>query len=163
FLNTTLSTVNYDALLIGWDAQALQAGVDFHGGNANFCLGEAARTNMIDNDGWMIADAGLDPNCVNDIIFKNSFEIPVTMFTATAKQFVFDFSLLESIELDNYPHLIAIGLNSEQEQTIKVHIRQLNWQLQIRMKHFYQDEFEDYWATDEWQDIYNTKMTTVSW
>ncbi|VAW46475.1 hypothetical protein MNBD_GAMMA02-1738, partial [hydrothermal vent metagenome] len=50
-----------------------------------------------------------------------------------------------------------------QEQTIKMHIRQFNWQLQIRMSHFYQDEFEDYWATDEWQDIYNTKMTTVSW
>ncbi|MCF6287671.1 MAG: DUF285 domain-containing protein, partial [Proteobacteria bacterium] len=60
FLNTTLSTAKYDALLIGWDAQVLQAGVDFHGGNSTYCLGEAARTNMIDNDSWLITDGGLD-------------------------------------------------------------------------------------------------------
>jgi len=59
------SGTNYDALLMGWDAQALQAGINFHGGNSTYCLGEAARTNMINNDGWMITDAGLDCAVVN--------------------------------------------------------------------------------------------------
>jgi len=43
FLNIALSTANYDALLIGWDAQVLQPGVAFSGGNSTFCNAEAAR------------------------------------------------------------------------------------------------------------------------
>ncbi len=58
FLNATLSTANYDALLTGWDAQNLQSGVTFHGGNSTYCSGEAARTNMINADGWTITDGG---------------------------------------------------------------------------------------------------------
>ena len=55
----TLSTANYDSLLIGWNAQALNPNVRFSGGNSTYCLGEAARTNMIASDGWTITDAGL--------------------------------------------------------------------------------------------------------
>jgi surface protein len=61
FWGATLSTANYDALLIGWDAQALQSGVDFHGGYSTYCAGEAARTHMIDTDYWAITDGG--KNC----------------------------------------------------------------------------------------------------
>ena len=64
FLNVTLSTPNYDSLLIGWNAQALQSGVRFHGGDSLYCDGEAARTNMITADGWIITDDGLD--CGNE-------------------------------------------------------------------------------------------------
>jgi surface protein len=64
FIGATLSTANYDALLIGWDAQALQSGVDFHGGYSTYCAGEAARTQMIDIDGWTIADGGKDCDVV---------------------------------------------------------------------------------------------------
>jgi len=31
FNGATLSTANYDALLIGWEAQTLQPNVNFHG------------------------------------------------------------------------------------------------------------------------------------
>ncbi len=55
-----LSTPNYDALLIGWDAQSLQSGVTFNGGTSNYCTGEAARTNMINTDFWTITDGGKD-------------------------------------------------------------------------------------------------------
>ena len=63
FSGVTLSTSNYDALLIGWDAQNLQSGINFHGGNSLYCAGEAARTNIINNDGWTITDGGKDPVC----------------------------------------------------------------------------------------------------
>ena len=60
FHSVTLSTSNYDALLISWNAQALQAGVTFGGGNSMYCAGEDARTNMISADGWFITDGGID-------------------------------------------------------------------------------------------------------
>ncbi len=58
----TLSTQNYDALLIGWQAQNHQPNVVFSGGNSQYCQGESARIALI-NDGWTITDNGLDPNC----------------------------------------------------------------------------------------------------
>ncbi|MBU0494488.1 MAG: DUF285 domain-containing protein [Chloroflexi bacterium] len=65
FAGATLSTANYDALLIGWDAQTLQSGRTFSGGNSTYCLGAAARANMIaappGGDGWTITDGG--QNC----------------------------------------------------------------------------------------------------
>jgi surface protein len=60
FHNATLSTQNYDALLDGWDAQSLQSGVTFHGGNSTYCAGETARSHMIASDGWFISDGGKD-------------------------------------------------------------------------------------------------------
>ena len=60
FSDAKLSTVNYDALLNGWDAQTLNNGVTFDGGNSTYCAGEAARANMISSDGWTITDGGKD-------------------------------------------------------------------------------------------------------
>jgi surface protein len=64
FSGVTLSTANYDALLIGWDAQVLQAGTVFSGGNSVYSCGtaEAARANMIASDTWTITDGGSVPN-----------------------------------------------------------------------------------------------------
>jgi hypothetical protein len=59
FEGVKLSTENYDALLIGWGAQALQSGVVFSGGNSNFCKGAAARELMISTLGWTITDGGM--------------------------------------------------------------------------------------------------------
>lgn len=61
FFNSTLSTANYNALLIGWNAQVLKSGVIFDGGNSRYSAGgaaEAARTNMITSDMWVITDGG---------------------------------------------------------------------------------------------------------
>ena len=62
FHGATLSPVNYDALLIGWDAQALHSNVTFHGGNSTYCNGESARDDMTDPSGynWTITDGGKD-------------------------------------------------------------------------------------------------------
>ena len=61
FAGVTLAPTNYDALLTGWDAQNLQTGVTFHGGNSLYRSTEAqtARANMISSDGWSITDGGL--------------------------------------------------------------------------------------------------------
>ncbi len=65
FTGVTLSTANYDALLNNWNAQNLQSGVTFSGGNSTYCTAEAARSNMINSDGWNITDAGRDSNCIS--------------------------------------------------------------------------------------------------
>lgn len=67
FLGATLSTANYDALLMGWDLQNLQPNIIFNGGNSNYCAGLIARTNMMTGDGWTITDAGTAAPVVNDI------------------------------------------------------------------------------------------------
>ncbi len=58
FRDVKLSTPNYDALLIGWDAQALQNGVTFNGGFSTYCSGKDARANMTSTDSWNIEDGG---------------------------------------------------------------------------------------------------------
>jgi len=61
FYGVTLSTANYDALLIGWDALDLQNNVTFSGGNSKYSNGAAsiARANIIAIDNWTITDGGL--------------------------------------------------------------------------------------------------------
>jgi surface protein len=58
FSDVTLSTENYDALLVGWNALDLQSNVSFNGGNSQYCNGAIARQSMIDVDGWIITDGG---------------------------------------------------------------------------------------------------------
>ena len=60
FVGAQLSLANYDALLIGWDAQVLQSSVTFSGGSSTYCAGETARGNMISSDSWVITDGGMD-------------------------------------------------------------------------------------------------------
>ncbi len=79
FSGVTLSTANYDALLIGWDAQDLQPNVLFSGGNSQYCAGETARMNMITSDTWTITDGGTASPTVNDLADQNqvnSYTLP---------------------------------------------------------------------------------------
>ena len=69
FRNAALSTANYDALLMGWDAQALHSGVQFDGGASAYCDGETARSHMIHSDGWMITDGGKDCTGLRHLLF----------------------------------------------------------------------------------------------
>jgi surface protein len=59
---TALSTVNYDALLIGWNSlPSLQSNVSFSAGNTKYTAGgaaEAARTNLATTYSWTITDGG---------------------------------------------------------------------------------------------------------
>ena len=59
FLNqATLSTSNYDKLLISWNNLELRDSLSFHGGYSIYCEGGAARVNMISSDIWIIEDGG---------------------------------------------------------------------------------------------------------
>jgi surface protein len=65
FSGTGLSTANYDATLIGWATRGanggiLKQGVNFDGGNSNYCNGLGARNYLINTYKWVITDAGLD-------------------------------------------------------------------------------------------------------
>ncbi len=57
FNGVTLSTVNYDALLIGWQANTHNNNVPFSGGNSKYCLSENER-NLLLADNWTITDGG---------------------------------------------------------------------------------------------------------
>ena len=61
FNGATLSSANYDSLLIGWDALDLHPYVDFDGGNSIYCstAAQVARANMIASDNWTITDGGV--------------------------------------------------------------------------------------------------------
>jgi surface protein len=62
-LDVTLSTANYDSLLIGMEAQSVQNNVPFNGGNSTYSAGAAAtaRANLIADHTWTITDGGLAP------------------------------------------------------------------------------------------------------
>ena len=56
----TLSTSNYDDLLIGWANLTLELGISFDGGNSQYCAGADARQSIVANYGWTIVDGGLE-------------------------------------------------------------------------------------------------------
>ncbi len=64
FNGVTLTVENYDALLNGWGSVSnLQTGVNFNGGNSQYCMGEEARQKLIDDYGWTITDGGKTLDC----------------------------------------------------------------------------------------------------
>jgi surface protein len=60
FNGVTLSTANYDSLLIGWAGlPSLKNAVPFHGGNSTYCTGETARNVTLKTTyAWTITDGG---------------------------------------------------------------------------------------------------------
>ena len=80
FNNAKLSTINYDALLKGLNAQVLQPNLSFSGGNSTYCTAEAERANMIASDMWVITDGGkvassdLDP--ITNVNQADTYTLP---------------------------------------------------------------------------------------
>ncbi|MFX1239434.1 MAG: hypothetical protein ACFE8P_17165, partial [Promethearchaeota archaeon] len=62
FFDATLTTANYDSLLIGWARlTSLQNDVSFHAGGSRYTpdgLAEAARNDLISTYSWTITDGG---------------------------------------------------------------------------------------------------------
>lgn len=59
FSEVTLSTENYDALLLSWSQQDVQTDVIFDAGNSQYSpASEAARSALINTYGWVITDGG---------------------------------------------------------------------------------------------------------
>ncbi len=61
FDGITLSTANYNSLLIGWAAKILEDDVEFDGGNSTYSPGDAdiARQSIITTYNWTITDGGI--------------------------------------------------------------------------------------------------------
>jgi len=62
FSGVTLSTANYNSLLMGWASQNVQNSVSFHGGNSKYSSGEAADARAIltgEPNNWTITDGGV--------------------------------------------------------------------------------------------------------
>ena len=56
FRDITLSTKNYDALLIGWQKQSHRKNVNLGGGKSKYTAKKAR--GKLKNDGWRISDGG---------------------------------------------------------------------------------------------------------
>jgi surface protein len=62
FRDSALSTFNYDSILNSWSQQSVQENVIFGAQGIQYCNGEDARQNLIDNYNWSIFDSGVDVN-----------------------------------------------------------------------------------------------------
>ncbi len=166
FLGVTLPTALYDAILINFNAQSVQAGLSFHGGNSKYCA-VAAHDGLDITHGWTLNDGGQDTlvNCTpqSEDIFSNGFE-DVIIFKAAQSQFSYDFSEVSITEMDEEPLLIAQGVDEQHKPVIHIYLRNDVGQLQIRLdKILTQDGENVHWTLGQWQSIDNKELTTISW
>ena len=94
----TLSTANYDALLIAWDAQSVQSDLTLDFGNSQYTSGgtaAAARANLISSDSWTISDGG-------GIIIRTGFTFSVITTNAgsASDTFVLPLVSMGAIDMD---------------------------------------------------------------
>jgi len=71
FGNTSLSTDNYDSILIGWASQDLQQDVSLGAGSTKYCSGATARNTLVNIYGWTITDGGYNTTCRTAITDAN--------------------------------------------------------------------------------------------
>lgn len=84
FANVTLSVENYDNTLIGWATDTsgtvgdgtddIPMGVNFNGGNNQYCLSEIKRQSLISIHDWTITDDGIDSGCETFDYFITSWK-----------------------------------------------------------------------------------------
>ncbi|NBC64795.1 MAG: BspA family leucine-rich repeat surface protein [Bacteroidetes bacterium] len=75
--NSGLSTANYDATLIGWEAQSVQSGVPLGADGLEYCSAAAqtARASLVDPpNNWMITDNGLATGCSSGAPFITTWK-----------------------------------------------------------------------------------------
>lgn len=82
FRGITLSISNYDNILMGWEAQIVLNDTIFNGGNSQYCNGETARNNLINNSNWTITDGGKNCTGINGTKEYNiNIEVDKTNYT----------------------------------------------------------------------------------
>ncbi|WP_422105424.1 BspA family leucine-rich repeat surface protein [Winogradskyella sp.] len=81
FLNAGLAIENYDDTLIGWATldtangeTQIPTGINFDGGDSQYCVSEAKRSELINTYGWTIADAGRALLCFESNSFVTVWE-----------------------------------------------------------------------------------------
>lgn len=69
FNNVTLSTANYDSLLIGWAKRTVKDGIKFSAGNSKYsCKSFSAREKLQNKYSWDITDKGFINDTTNPVI-----------------------------------------------------------------------------------------------
>ena len=108
FYNATLSTSNYNSLLISWSALDLYNGVNFHGGSSKYSPGAAAaaRAAIIADDSWTITDGGME----NGIVWEGSTDTDWNNATNWSGNTVP--TPTDNIVLDDHTNSPFIGVNS---------------------------------------------------
>jgi hypothetical protein len=156
--NTAFSTSNYDALLVAWNNQSVNSGLILNVGTTTYCLQAAvdARVNLTTTDGWMITDGGHTNAC--DILFENSFE-EVIIVKAAKQQIPYDFSAVNFDTLSQEPHLIVKGIDKNNKENMRIHIRNDLGILQVRVSYLRAEK----WVAQKWFDVDNIKTITLQW
>jgi len=85
FKGVTLSTPNYDNLLLGWSQLPLQTDVSFHAGNSKYSsAAKDARQAIITNYTWTIIDGGpTTPEESSPQIPAYNFGLIITVLSVT--------------------------------------------------------------------------------
>ncbi len=85
FSGVTLSTYNYDSILINWSALPTRQYIRFHGGNSKYSAGaaETARNNLKNDRNWMISDGGKTNLSVLNTHPVSSINLTVALGTGT--------------------------------------------------------------------------------
>ncbi len=99
---------------------------------------------------------------VVELIFKDEFESFI-FFNAIEKKFTYDFSQVSSLQLSQEPELIAKGLNVTYQVVIRVYLRQMQGQLQIRKDYIDESMQNNLWFQGQWQVVDSKQPTLVSW
>ena len=102
----------------------------FSGGNSKYCLGEEARTRLINDDNWTITDGGLDcTTATNDYSFSELkiFPIPVkdilNISNDTTINKVIIYSILGNKIKEVQPNLNKVSLNINNLPAGKYYLR----------------------------------------
>ena len=75
FDDTSLSTTNYDNILISWSQLPVQQNVWLGANNTYFCISDTERQSLINTHNWQIDDAGIDSSCTASIEEENFNQI----------------------------------------------------------------------------------------
>jgi surface protein len=78
FNESGLSTDNYDGILNNWSQQNVQSDVFLGADGINYCNGANARQILIDNNGWIITDAGNGCTLITDANFQTAINTCLT-------------------------------------------------------------------------------------
>ena len=96
-----------------------------------------------------------------DVIYANSFEQPIAVLLATTHQFSYDFKVDNTTHIGLVPYAIAQGLGINNQPLMRIHLRSINDQLQIRQSH--KHPIDSIWNIGNWQDVFNERLTTIEW
>ncbi|MCS4051272.1 surface protein [Salinibacter ruber] len=75
FDQSSLSSTNYDRILIGWAPQDLVGGVSLGAGRIEYCESSPFRMHMIQEFGWSIEDGGQKNGCPNRLLASQARRI----------------------------------------------------------------------------------------